>query len=64
MLDTCPLDCAGSTAATLVDNDRLYVWHLYVVGGLCPALMALLVRGYVHFFGNNLPVERLTNVQG
>ncbi|CAB1114844.1 AAA [Ectocarpus sp. CCAP 1310/34] len=55
----------GSTAATLpMHNESLHVWHLYAAGGLCPALMALLVRGYVFFFGNNLPRERLTNIQG
>eukprot|EP00752_Nemacystus_decipiens_P012038 g10673.t1 len=55
----------GSTAATLpMHKADLHVWHLYAIGGLCPAVMALLVRGYVYIFGNHLPRERLTNVQG
>ncbi|CAM9979378.1 unnamed protein product, partial [Laminaria digitata] len=55
----------GSTAATLpMHREHLHVWHLYAAGGVCPAVMALLVRGYVSLFGKNLPREHLTNVQG
>ncbi|CAM9557415.1 unnamed protein product [Hapterophycus canaliculatus] len=55
----------GSTAATLpMHNEHLHVWHLYAAGGVCPAVMALLVWGYVQLFGNNLPRESLKSVQG
>lgn len=56
---------AGSTAATLpMHKEHLHVWHLYTVGGLCPVVMALLVRGYVGLFAKHLPREHLTTVQG
>ena len=61
----CACPVAGSTAATLpMHREHLHVWHLYAAGSVCPAVMALLVRGYVSLFGKNLPREHLTNVQG
>lgn len=55
----------GSTAATLPkSNAELHVWHLYAVGGVMPAVMAVLVRAYVSLFGSHLPRERLHKNQG
>lgn len=48
---------AGSTLATRATH--LSLPHLYTIGGLTPAFMALLVRKYTRKFGPILPPEAL-----
>jgi hypothetical protein len=48
---------AGSTLATRATY--LSLPHLYTLGGLTPAFMALLVRKYTRKFGDILPPEAL-----
>ncbi len=47
----------GSTLAT--HATYLSLPHLYTVGGLTPAMMAILVRKYTRTFGHILPPEAL-----
>ncbi|CAM9577678.1 unnamed protein product, partial [Discosporangium mesarthrocarpum] len=55
----------GSTMATLVaTSPNLHVWHLYLAGGVSPAVVALLVWGYVTMFPDHLPGESMHREAG